>query len=51
LVYAVFHFPRVGDAGERLNRLRKKAEFLAEYAKSIPQGLKAALIVLGLCPG
>jgi hypothetical protein len=34
-----------------LNRLRKKAGFLAEYAQSIAQGLKAALIVLGLCPG
>jgi hypothetical protein len=35
----------------RLNGLRKKADFLAEYAKSRPQGLKAALIVLILCPG
>jgi len=34
-----------------LNRLRKKAEFLAKCLKSIPQGLKPALILLALFRG
>jgi hypothetical protein len=38
-----------GELG--LNRLRKKAEFLAKSLKSIPQGLKPTLILLALCRG
>jgi hypothetical protein len=34
-----------------LNRLLKKAEFQAKALKSIPQGLKPALIPLPLCRG
>ena len=35
----------------RLNSLRKKGEISAKSAESIPQGLKAALILLLLCRG
>jgi hypothetical protein len=34
-----------------LNRLRKNIEFRAKPPKNIPQGLKPALILQGLCAG
>ena len=37
---AQFHSPWVGEAGGRLNRLRKKASFWMKGPKSTPQGLK-----------
>jgi hypothetical protein len=43
--------PAPGSASIGLNRLLKMAEFQAKTLKSIPQGLKPALIPLPLCRG